>query len=109
MTASRARIKKNDTVQVISGKFKGEKGTVLRLNLAKNQVFVERVNFIKRHVRPSGAHSQGGIIEKEGPIHISNVMMVCPSCNVPIRVGKKVLEDNTKVRYCRLCNEILDK
>jgi large subunit ribosomal protein L24 len=109
MGRSKTKIKKNDTVQVISGKHEGEKGKVLRVNTDKDHVIVEKVNFIKRHIRPSSAHRQGGIIEKEGPVRISNVMIVCPKCNVPVRVGKKVLEDGTKVRFCKKCEEILDK
>ncbi|MBN1573434.1 MAG: 50S ribosomal protein L24 [Deltaproteobacteria bacterium] len=108
-TRLKTKIKKNDTVQVISGKHKDEKGKVLRVNLEKGQVIVEKINFIKRHMRPSSAHRQGGIIEKEGPIQISNVMIVCPKCNVPVKVGKKVLEDGKKVRFCKRCDEILDR
>jgi large subunit ribosomal protein L24 len=109
MGRSKTKIKKNDTVQVITGKHEGEKGKVLRVNTDKGHVIVEKVNFIKRHVRPSSAHRQGGIIEKEGPIKISNVMIVCPKCSVPVRVGKKILEDGTKVRFCKKCEEILDR
>ncbi len=103
------KIRKNDIVQVISGKHKTKKGKVLKVNPEKSQVIVEKVNFIKRHIRPSSAHRQGGIIEKEGPIHISNVMIVCQKCNIPVKVGKKILEDGTKVRFCKNCEEILDK
>lgn len=104
----KTKIKKNDIVQVISGKQKGEKGKVLVVDREKGRIFVERVNFIKRHVKPSAAHRQGGIIEKEGPIHISNVMVICPKCKLPVKVGKRLLEDGTKVRYCKKCDEILD-
>lgn len=109
MARLKTKIKKNDTVQVISGKHKDEKGKVLRVNPEKGQVIVEKVNFIKRHIRPSSAHRQGGIVEKEGPIQISNVMIVCPKCNTPVKVGKRVLEDGTKVRFCKKCDEILDR
>ena len=109
MPVKKSNIKKNDTVQVISGKSKGSRGKVLRINLEKEHVLVENVNFIKRSLRPSSAHRQGGIVEKEGPIPLSNVMLVCPKCLEPVRVSKKVLEDGTKVRYCRKCDEILDK
>ncbi len=108
MDLIRTRIKKNDTVQVISGKHKGKKGKVIKVDREKGKIFVEKVNFIKRHVRPSAVHRQGGIIEKEGPIHISNVMLVCPKCSLPVKVGKKELEDGTKTRYCKSCDEILD-
>jgi large subunit ribosomal protein L24 len=109
MGRSKTKIRKNDTVQVITGKHENEKGKVLRIDPEKGHVIVEKVNFIKRHIRPSSAHRQGGIIEKEGPIQISNVMIVCPKCNVPVRVGKKYLEDGTKVRFCKRCEEILDR
>jgi len=104
----KTRIKKNDIVQVISGKQKSEKGKVLRVDREKGRIFVERVNVIKRHVKPSAAHRQGGIIEKEGPIHIANDMLICPKCKLPVKIGKRALEDGTKVRYCRKCDEILD-
>jgi large subunit ribosomal protein L24 len=68
---------------------------------------VEKVNFIKRHTRPSAKQRQGGIIEREGPINISNVMLICTKCNKPSRVGKKYLEDDKKVRVCKKCGEIL--
>jgi large subunit ribosomal protein L24 len=109
MSVKKCSIKKNDMVQVISGKEKGRRGKVLRINLEKEHVLVENINFIKRSLRPSSAHRQGGIVEKEGPIPLSNVMLVCPKCSEPVRVSKKVLEDGTKVRYCRKCDEILDK
>ena len=109
MNRHKIKIRKDDIVQVISGKHKTEKGKVLKVNPVKGQVIVEKVNFIKRHIRPSSAHRQGGIIEKEGPIQISNVMIVCPKCNTPVKVGKKILEDGTKVRFCKNCDEILDK
>jgi large subunit ribosomal protein L24 len=104
----RTRIKKNDIVQVISGKHKGEKGKVLKVDREKGRIFVEKVNFIKRHLRPSSSHRQGGIIEKEGPVHISNVMLVCPKCKLPVKIGKRLLEDGSKVRFCKKCEEILD-
>jgi large subunit ribosomal protein L24 len=104
----KSKIKKNDIVQVISGKQKGEKGKVLRVDREKGRIFVEKVNLIKRHVRPSATHRQGGIIEKEGPFQISNVMLVCPKCKLPVKVGRRPLEDGTKVRYCKKCDEILD-
>ena len=100
-------VKKNDVVMVIAGKDKGKSGKVLRVIPKKNRLIVERVNFIKRHTRPSAKHRQGGIIEREGPLHISNVMVVCTKCNKSARIGKKVLEDDKKVRFCKRCGEIL--
>lgn len=101
-------IKKNDTVMVIAGKEKGKTGKVLKILAKKERAVVEKVNMMKRHMRP-GAHSrQGGIIEKEGPIHISNLMVVCSKCADPTRVGRKELEDGKRSRYCKKCGEILE-
>ncbi len=101
-------IKKNDTVMVIAGKEKGKTGKVLRLFPKKDRAVVEKVNFIKRHMRP-GAHSrQGGIVEKENPINISNLMVICGKCTDPTRVGRRVLEDGSRVRYCKKCDEIIE-
>ena len=101
-------IKKNDTVMVIAGKEKGKTGKVLRIFPKKDRAVVEKVNFIKRHMRP-GAHSrQGGIVEKENPINISNLMVICGKCTDPTRVGRRVLEDGSRVRYCKKCDEIIE-
>ncbi|MCG6919184.1 MAG: 50S ribosomal protein L24 [Deltaproteobacteria bacterium] len=101
-------IKKNDTVMVIAGKEKGKTGKVLKILPKKDRAVVEKVNFIKRHMRP-GAHSrQGGIVEKENPISISNLMVVCGKCTDPTRVGRRVLEDGSRVRYCKKCDEIIE-
>jgi large subunit ribosomal protein L24 len=105
---SNYHIKKNDTVMVIAGKEKGKTGKVLKILPKKGRAVVEKVNFIKRHMRP-GAHSrQGGIVEKENPISISNLMVVCGKCTDPTRVGRRVLEDGSRVRYCKKCDEILE-
>jgi len=102
-------LKKNDLVMVISGKEKGKSGRILRVFPQKNRVLIEKINFVKRHTRPSGQMRQGGILEKEAPIHISKVMIVCEKCNLPIRFGKKILDDGKKVRVCKKCGEVLDK
>jgi large subunit ribosomal protein L24 len=105
----KTRIKKDDIVQVISGKQKGKQGKVLKVDREHGRIFVEKVNVIKRHLRPSASHRQGGIIEKEGAMNISNVMLLCPKCKVPTKVGRRLLEDGvTKVRTCKKCDEILD-
>ena len=105
---SNYHVKKNDTVMVIAGKEKGKTGKVLRILPEKDRAVVEKVNFIKRHMRP-GAHSrQGGIVEKENPINISNLMVVCGKCTDPTRVGRRVLEDGSRVRYCKKCDEIIE-
>lgn len=102
-------VKKNDTVKVISGKEKGKTGKVIKILTKKDRVVVEKINFIKRHTKPSGAAGQGGIIEKEGAMHISNIMLVCPKCSSAVRTGYKTLEDGKKVRICRKCEEVIDK
>ena len=102
-------LKKNDLVMVVSGKERGKSGRVLRVFPQKNRIVIEKINFIKKHTRPSGQTKQGGIIEREAPVHISNVMVICEKCNLPVRVGKKILDDGKKVRMCKKCGEILDK
>jgi large subunit ribosomal protein L24 len=101
-------IKKNDTVKVIAGKDKGKSGKVLRLIPKKDRVIVEKINMVKRHMKPSQQTRQGGILEKESPIHVSNLMLICSKCTDPTRVGYKVLDDDRKVRYCKKCEEVID-
>ena len=111
----RLHVKKGDIVHIIAGKERGamenraKRGKVLAVFPEENRVLVERMNFIKRHSRPDRANRQGGIIEREGKIHVSNVMVVCPKCERPTRVKHLFLEDGTKVRACKHCDEILDK
>jgi len=101
-------VKKDDQVMVMLGKEKGKTGKILRVIPKKERVIVEKVNFVKRHTRPSAQRRQGGIIEKEAPLHASNVMIICTKCNSPVRVGRKILEDGGKVRYCKKCGELID-
>ncbi len=105
----RLSLKKNDLVMVIAGKERGKSGRILKVFAGKNRVLIEKVNFIKRHTRPSGQTRQGGIVEREAPIHVSNIMVICEKCNLPIRVGRKILDDGKKVRTCKKCGELLDK
>jgi large subunit ribosomal protein L24 len=102
------RIKKNDTVMVIAGKEKGKSGKVVRIIPKHDRVVVEKLNMIKRHMKPGAQNRQGGILEREAPIHISNLMLVCTKCTDPTRVGYKILEDGKKVRICKECGEILE-
>lgn len=102
-------IKKDDQVVVISGKEKGKHGRVLSVLPKKQRLIIEKVNIIKRHMKPSRKYTQGGIIEKEGPIHISNVMLLCPRCNKPTRIGNQILEDGRKLRVCKKCKEVIDR
>jgi large subunit ribosomal protein L24 len=104
-----ARIKKNDTVMVIAGKERGKVGKVLRVLPRENKAVVERLNIVKRHLKPRGPQNPGGIVEKEAPIHLSNIMPMCEKCNAPVRVGARRFEDGGKARLCRRCGELLDK
>jgi large subunit ribosomal protein L24 len=101
-------VKKNDLVMVTNGKDKGKTGKVLRIIKKKDRLIIEKVNMVKRHVKPS-QKAKGGIMEKESPIHLSNVMLYCEKCSKPVRVGKRILEDGKKVRFCKKCEEVLDK
>lgn len=103
------RIKKNDKVIVITGKEKGKIGAVLKVDPEKKRVIVEKVNIVKKHARPGPTTAQGGIIEKEAPLHISNVMIVCNKCTEVTRVGMRILEDGSKVRVCKKCDEPMDE
>ena len=102
------KIRKNDNVLVVTGKDKGKKGRVRFAYPKKNRVLVEGVNFIKMHSRARAQMRQAGIIEREAPIDVSNVMLVCSRCNRPVRVGFRKLDDGRKVRICRACNEVVD-
>ncbi len=95
------KVKKNDSVLVISGNDRGKKGKVLKVFPKVNKIIVEGVNLIKRHTRPTQQMPQGGIIQKESPIHMSNVKVIAPKTNIPTRVGIKVLKDGSRVRYAK--------
>ncbi|MDO8715298.1 MAG: 50S ribosomal protein L24 [Dehalococcoidales bacterium] len=102
------KIRKGDTVLVIAGKDRGKKGKV-RLSAPKDdRLLVEGVNFIKKHTRAVQGARQGGIIEREATVHVSNVMLLCSKCNHPARVGVRLLEGGKKVRFCRVCQEVID-
>ncbi|WP_031406207.1 50S ribosomal protein L24 [Geobacillus vulcani] len=101
-------VKKGDKVQVISGKDKGKQGVILAAFPKKKRVIVEGVNIVKKHAKPSQANPQGGIIEKEAPIHVSKVMPLDPKTGEPTRIGYKIV-DGKKVRYAKKSGEILDK
>lgn len=109
MKFEKRNLRKNDLVMVIAGKEKGKTGRILRMLTKKDRAIVEKVNFVKRHQRPTSQQSQGGIIEKEGPLDLSNLTLVCETCNSPSRIGKKVLEDGKKARYCKKCGEMIGK
>ena len=102
------KIRKNDTVLVIAGKDKGKKGKVRFAYPKDERLLVDGINFIKRHTRATKAVRQAGIIEREAPIHVSNLMLLCSRCNRPTRVGFKILGDGRRVRLCRSCGEVID-
>ena len=101
------RIKKDDKVRVITGEYKGVEGLVLKAFPKNNKVFVEKVNFIKKHQRPTQQNQSGGIIEMEAPIHVSNIQLICPKCGKPTKARMKILEDKSRVRYCYKCGDMI--
>ena len=104
-----ARIRKGDTVAVIAGKHKGARGKVLRVLNEQNRVVIERVAMVKRHTKPTQQDSKGGIIEKEAPVFVDNLMLVCPKCSAPTRARSERLADGRRVRACRRCGAHVDK
>ena len=101
------KIRRGDTVQVVAGKEKGRQGRVERVMTDKNRVVVEGVNMVVRHVRPTPGVRQAGRIQRESPLHVSNVMLVCSGCSNPTRVRHGVLENGRKVRICQRCGETI--
>jgi len=101
-------IKKNDTVLVIAGKDKGKKGKVRYAFPREDKVQVDGINYIKKHTRPRGNVKQAGIIEREAPLHVSNVMLLCPKCSKPARIGISVQDDGRRARCCKVCKGVLD-
>ena len=103
-------IRKNDSVVVTTGKDRGKRGRVLRVVPENNRLIVEGVNIIKRHTKANPQRGvKGGLVEREAPLHASNVQLVCPECGKPTRLGKKILGDGRKVRVCRKCEGVVDK
>jgi len=102
------RIHKDDKVMVIAGKDLGKIGKVLKILRKSDRVLVEKVNMVKRNVKPNPYRREpGGIVDKEMPIHVSNLMVVCSKCSAPTRVGYRVAEDGKKIRFCKKCNATL--
>ena len=102
------KIRKEDNVLIIAGKDKGKKGKVRFVYPKRNRILIEGVNMIKTHSRARQQVRQAGIIEREAPVALSNVMLICTRCNKPARVGFKILDDGRKVRICRSCKEAID-
>ncbi len=107
--ATKFKIKKGDDVIVLSGREKGRRGNVLHVIPKELRVLVQGVNMVRRHTRPSQANPQGGILEKEAPLHISNVSLVDPADGKPTRVGWRVLDDGKKVRFAKRSGEVIDR
>ena len=101
------KLRKNDTVAVIAGKDRGKKGRVLQVFPTEGRILVEAVNYRKVHRRPTRDNPKGGIVQMEGAFAISNVMLICPRCAKPTRIGHQFLTDGTKQRVCRKCRELL--
>ncbi len=102
-------IKKGDTVIVNSGEFRGQKGTVLQVLVKKNRAIVEGVNIVSKAVKPSAQNTEGGFVKKEAPIHISNLMLICPETGKPTRIGRKKVEVNGVERLVRYSKKSKDQ
>ena len=103
-----AKVRKNDTVQVLAGRDRGKQGKVTRVLTKEDRAVVEGINIRKRHTKPRSATEQGGIVEFPAPLHVSNLGVVCPKCGKATRVGFRTLEDGTKVRVCKRDGEVID-
>jgi large subunit ribosomal protein L24 len=101
-------IKKNDTVLVMSGDEKGKRGRVLSIDSANKRLVIEGINVIKKHMKPSKKYQQGGIIEREAPLNLSNVMLLCTKCDKTTRIGNMILENGKKIRSCKKCGEVIE-
>jgi len=101
------KIKKSDTVYVLAGKDKGKSGRVFKVYPREGRALVEGINYIKKHARKSQDNPHGGIVQKESPIHISNLALLCKTCNRPARLGMSSLADGTKSRFCKRCKEVI--
>lgn len=104
---SLSKLKKGDVVKVLAGKDKGKTGKILKTNPEKSRIVVEKINVIKKHKKPD-QKTRGGIVEKEGPLHVSKVALLCNKCNAGVRIRSKVLEDGKKVRVCSKCSEVIN-
>ena len=108
--ANKLHIRKNDQVEVLSGRDRGKRGKVLRVIPTRRRAIVERVNMIKKHTRPNPQQNiKGGVVERESSLDLSNLMVVCPECDKRTRVRSKTLSDGRKVRTCAACEGVIDK
>lgn len=101
-------VRKGDTVKVVAGEEAGKTGKILEVDPASQRVVVDRVNIIKKHTRPSRTNPQGGVIERPGPVHAANVMLVCPNCDEAVRTGSMRAVDGSKTRICKRCGKAVD-
>ena len=101
-------VRRNDTVEVISGRDAGKRGVIQQVNIAKGRVMVEGINMVKKNQRPAGDARQAGIIQMEAPLPVSKVRLICPNCDKATRVAHSYLDDGRKVRVCKACKEIID-
>src|SRR5688572_14900291 len=102
-----AKVRKNDTVQVLAGRERGKQGKITRVLTKEDRVVVEGLNIRKRHTKPRRQGEQAGIVEFPAPLHVSNVAVVCSKCGKAARVGFRLLADSTKVRFCKRCDEVI--
>lgn len=102
-------IKKGDLVAVIAGRDKGKKGKVLHVFPQSGRAIIEGLHFVKRHMRRRSQDEPGGIVEKESPVHMSNLLLFCRRCNTGSRIGRKKIDGGEKVRFCRRCGEVIGK
>lgn len=108
MAKGKTYLKKEDQVEVIAGKDKGRVGKILKVFPSDDKALVERINMIKRHTKATEMNQQGQIVNREAPIHVSNLQLICPECTKTGRIGNKILEDGTKVRFCKSCGESIE-
>lgn len=109
MSQRKIALKKGDNVLVICGEDKGKSGKIIDIVPKKDKVIIEGVRFLKKHMKPTQKSPQGGIVNQEGTIHLSNVKLICNKCNKPTRIKKDVTKEGKKVRICKKCGEIIDK
>ena len=107
--ASKLHLKKDDIVQVITGKESGKKGKVMAIFTREARLQIEKLNMYKRHMKADQKNNKGGIVEREGKINVSNVLLVCDKCGKGVRIKRKKLEDGKRVRICCICGEVIDK
>jgi large subunit ribosomal protein L24 len=108
MQQGKSFLKVNDQVEVITGKDKGRVGKIIKVYKKSDRALVERINMMKRHTKARAAGQEGQIVEKEAPIHVSNLMLVCPKCTNTVRVASKTLDDGSKARICKKCSESVE-